>query len=78
LRQVDESKLGVKIDLLRPGTYRALAERLAKRPKGYYQMIHFDVHGALLTHAQFSPGVDEKRPNFSTSTSLFISGNRPR
>jgi predicted RecB family nuclease len=60
LRQVDESKLHVKIDLLWPGTYRALAKHLAKRPKGY-QMIQFDVHGALLTHAQFSQGVDEKR-----------------
>jgi hypothetical protein len=67
LRQVDDSQLRVQIDLLRPGTYRALAEHLAKQPNGYYQIIHFDVHGALLTHAQLQQGVDNGRYVFENS-----------
>jgi hypothetical protein len=48
----------VDIDILRPGTYRALDQHLnqvrndPQRGVGFYHVIHFDVHGALLTHAQ--------------------------
>ena len=44
------------MEILRPGTYRALVKHLeevkSRQTKGetggYYQVIHFDVHGALL------------------------------
>ncbi len=53
-----QANLRVKIDLLRPATYQALVERLDTARAtyggpGYYHVIHFDVHGGLLTFEQF-------------------------
>ncbi|MBF0376533.1 MAG: tetratricopeptide repeat protein [Desulfamplus sp.] len=46
----------VNIDLVRPGTYQALMKHLeASRDQhgvGYYHIIHFDLHGSILTHQQ--------------------------
>jgi len=57
---VQNAKLPVKIDILRPGTYRALVEHLenttAQRGKGYYHLIHFDVHGAVLDYDTLQKG----------------------
>jgi tetratricopeptide (TPR) repeat protein len=50
LRQIN---VPVKVDIVRPGTYRALVEHLRRardeRGVGYYQVIHFDLHGAVAT-----------------------------
>ena len=47
----------VQVEILRPGTYKALENHLsditAKHGEGYYHVIHFDVHGAVLTYEQF-------------------------
>jgi tetratricopeptide (TPR) repeat protein len=55
LRQVQAP---VRVDLVRPGTYRALVEHLRRSRDehgvGYYHIIHFDLHGAVLTHAQLA------------------------
>src|SRR2546422_767408 len=55
-----QSKLPVKIDMVRPGTYRALENHLrattAQHGVGYYQVIHFDVHGNVLTYEQLKVG----------------------
>jgi hypothetical protein len=54
---LETSRIRAQIDIVRPGTYRALVEHLeetrARRGDGYYHLIHFDLHGTLLTHAQF-------------------------
>ncbi|HEU5373808.1 MAG TPA: tetratricopeptide repeat protein [Ktedonobacteraceae bacterium] len=51
LRQAD---IPMQIDILRPGTYKALKNHLleiiSRRGVGYYHVIHFDVHGSLLTY----------------------------
>jgi hypothetical protein len=51
---VQNANLPVKIDILRPGTYRALVEHLknttARRDKGYYHLIHFDFDCAVLDY----------------------------
>jgi hypothetical protein len=51
------ANLRVQVEILRPGTYRALENHLRtiteKHGEGYYHVIHFDVHGALLSHEQF-------------------------
>ncbi len=51
------ANLPVQIELLRPGTYRALENHLrevtAKHGEGYYHVVHFDVHGAVLSYEQF-------------------------
>ncbi|HEY6406709.1 MAG TPA: CHAT domain-containing protein, partial [Ktedonobacteraceae bacterium] len=66
LRQID---VPVQIEILRPGTYQALVEHLeeVKQHKtdeeagGYYHVIHFDVHGALLTHKQLQQAHEANR-----------------
>ncbi len=46
----------VQIEILRPGTYKALENHLreisAKHGAGYYHVIHFDVHGAVLSYKE--------------------------
>lgn len=52
-----KSDLPVQVDILRPGTYEALDQHLqhttTQKGGGYYQIIHFDVHGAVHSFAQF-------------------------
>lgn len=48
---LDNSRLPVQVDLVRPGTYEALTEHL-DRANANYHMIHLDLHGALLTYDQ--------------------------
>src|SRR5262249_4322498 len=51
------AQLRVEVDLVRPGTWRALVERLdvatERHGAGRYHAIHFDLHGALLAHEDF-------------------------
>lgn len=57
LRQTD---LPIQIVVLRPGTYQALDHHLQettiRHGIGYYHVIHFDVHGAVLTFQEFQRG----------------------
>jgi len=52
------TQLPVQVDLVRPGTWRALVDHLAatrrQRGVGHYQIIHFDLHGAVLNRRQLS------------------------
>src|SRR5436305_1434605 len=52
-----QAQVPVHIDILRPGTYKALENHLramtSKHGVGYYHVIHFDMHGSLLTYEQF-------------------------
>ena len=54
---LNQAELGVAVDLVRPGTWRALVEQLEAATRdfgaGHYHAIHFDLHGALLPHAAF-------------------------
>lgn len=36
----------ISLEIVRPGTYRALEQYLAPR-KGYFNLVHFDVHGLI-------------------------------
>ncbi len=66
-----QAKLRVQIDILRPGTYEALERHLEETQRregtGFYHVIHFDVHGALLPYAKFQ-AVEPAQP---TGTLLF-------
>ena len=50
------SQLPVTIDLVRPGTWQALRTHLQSRSEshgsGWYQVIHFDLHGGLSEFAE--------------------------
>jgi len=51
---LENSQLRVNVDLLRPATFEALTKHLEDKGAGYYHIIHFDAHGALLTYDEFS------------------------
>jgi tetratricopeptide (TPR) repeat protein len=60
VNEIRQAGLRVKIDILRPGTYEAFVNHLLetrdKYGTGYYHVIHFDVHGALLTYKDLDIG----------------------
>jgi tetratricopeptide (TPR) repeat protein len=55
-----QANLRVSIDILRPGTYEALDKHLrATRDRhgaGYYHVIHFDVHGLVMSYKELQRG----------------------
>ncbi len=53
IEAIQNSKLRVKVELLRPGTYEALERHLEEKGSGFYRIIHFDVHGGLLKYEQY-------------------------
>lgn len=54
LEALEQGNLRVKVDLLRPATFEALSKHLEAKGAGYYHLIHFDAHGALLSYEQFN------------------------
>ncbi|MEL7407833.1 MAG: tetratricopeptide repeat protein [Cyanobacteria bacterium J06558_2] len=54
IQAIRNAELKVKIDLLRPGTYEALSRQLEAKGNGYYHIVHFDTHGALLEYEQLT------------------------
>lgn len=62
VEMVEQENLQVNINILRPATYKSLKEHLQsineKYGKNYYHIIHFDVHGALLTYEEYYLRVD--------------------
>jgi tetratricopeptide (TPR) repeat protein len=57
-----QSKVRVRIEILRPGSYKALVGELERKRDqfgaGYYHIIHFDTHGALLDFDQVEQVTD--------------------
>jgi tetratricopeptide (TPR) repeat protein len=58
---IQNSQLPVNVDLLRPGTYESLERHLEEKGAGYYHIIHFDCHGALMAYADIQEGVKRNR-----------------
>jgi tetratricopeptide (TPR) repeat protein len=56
-----QSHMPVNIELLRPGTYESLSRHLVEHPN-FYHIIHFDLHGALLTYEQYLEIREGKQP----------------
>ena len=54
---LEMGKVAAQIDIVRPGTFEALVNKLEDvrddYGDGYYHIIHLDVHGVLLTHDQY-------------------------
>ncbi|MEM9450171.1 MAG: tetratricopeptide repeat protein, partial [Cyanobacteria bacterium P01_E01_bin.6] len=57
---IQQARLRVNIELLRPGTFQELSEHLEGKA-GHYHIVHFDAHGGLLTYQQFQQGVENDR-----------------
>ncbi|MDM8568486.1 tetratricopeptide repeat protein [Thiotrichales bacterium HSG1] len=69
VEMLQNAKLPVKIDILRPGTYQALVKQLEQVTneygKGYYHLLHFDVHGAVLNYEELEAGRKVEQFKFS-------------
>jgi tetratricopeptide (TPR) repeat protein/type II secretory pathway predicted ATPase ExeA len=50
---IETAKLPVNVEFVRPGTYEAFVKQLELRGAGFYHMVHFDMHGGLMTFGQF-------------------------
>lgn len=56
---IEKTKLRIKVELLRPGTYEALERHLEEKGAGFYHIIHFDTHGALMKYKDIEKGVEK-------------------
>ena len=50
----------MNVELLRPGTFEALSTHLEGKA-GFYHIVHFDVHGGLMSYQQFQQGTRQDR-----------------
>jgi tetratricopeptide (TPR) repeat protein/GTPase SAR1 family protein len=67
---IQNAHLRVNIEILRPATYKSLIDQLDKRGAGYYHILHFDGHGALLTYDQYQTGAAHDRYFFQRGYGL--------
>ncbi len=71
LQEVQQSGVPVQIDMVRPGSYRALVEHLQETAAwsgdGYYHAVHLDIHGAIVSFDQLQIGLQ---------TSQYVAGSR--
>jgi hypothetical protein len=50
---IEAGQLPVNVEFVRPGTYEAFVRQLELKGAGYYHLVHFDMHGGLMTFEQF-------------------------
>ncbi|MGB7247505.1 MAG: CHAT domain-containing protein, partial [Phormidesmis sp.] len=60
IEAITRGRLRVNVELLRPGTFEALAAHL-ERKAGFYHIVHFDVHGGLMSYEQYRAGAKSNR-----------------
>lgn len=52
VRQLTKGMVGttapIQLEIVRPGTWKSLQAHLNRRGKGYFHLIHFDVHGKVI------------------------------
>ncbi len=58
---IRKAKLRVNIEILRPGTYEALAKHLETKGNGYYHIVHFDLHGGLKFYDDYLAGFKQPK-----------------
>ncbi len=56
---LEKNRMPVRVHLLRPPTFLALTEHLRDK-KGFYHILHFDVHGSVLTYPVYKKIMEEK------------------
>ncbi|PID56580.1 Tfp pilus assembly protein PilF, partial [candidate division KSB3 bacterium] len=68
LEMLRQAKLPIQVDMVRPGSYPALDQHLRESREqhgtGYYHVIHFDMHGALLSYEDYSTRLQSDRYSF--------------
>jgi tetratricopeptide (TPR) repeat protein len=77
LRNADQP---VTVDLVRPGTWDAfrthLADMTRRNGSGWYQVIHFDLHGAFTDHDTLARGASQGQLRFSATALPPFDGQR--
>ena len=72
--------LPVTVDLVRPGTWQALRDHLRsateRHGSGWYQVIHFDLHGAFSGYGPLAAGRESGRLLFSPGVFAEFEGQR--
>ncbi|MEU4447435.1 tetratricopeptide repeat protein [Actinosynnema sp. NPDC050801] len=80
LEAVRRSELSVTVDLVRPGTWTALREHLRaaseEHGSGWYQLVHFDVHGTFTDYASLDSGRRAGRLLFASDKVAEFEGRR--
>ena len=81
LDAVRRSRLPVTIDLVRPGTWEALRGHLQRvtqeHASGWYQVIHFDLHGGFNEFAELDQLRRQGRLLFQAAAAEPFAGSRP-
>ncbi|MGB7314626.1 MAG: CHAT domain-containing protein, partial [Nodosilinea sp.] len=54
IEAIQQARVPINVELLRPGTYKALENHLQAKGAGYYHIVHFDAHGGLATFEQIT------------------------
>jgi hypothetical protein len=67
---IANAQLPVNVEFVRPGTYEAFVKQLAARGEGYYHMVHFDLHGGLMTFEQFQAQREAQSQTFQRGYDL--------
>lgn len=80
LDAVRTAGLPVTVDLVRPGTWEALVAHLRaateRHGSGWYQVVHFDVHGAFEDYAALERGRNANRFLFGPGGVAAFAGHR--
>ena len=66
MNALQNTDLPVMVDFARPGTWAALRDRLRdatdRYGSGWYQIVHFDLHGAFGDYTWLAHPGDHERP----------------
>jgi hypothetical protein len=54
IEAIQQARVPINVELLRPGTYKALENHLQAKGTGYYHIVHFDAHGGLASFEQIA------------------------
>ncbi|MFC3965946.1 CHAT domain-containing protein, partial [Nocardia jiangsuensis] len=76
-----QAELPVTIEVVRPGTWQALrahleAARAKHKGTGWYQLVHFDVHGSFADHTSVRAGAQAGRYTFANGDPTEFEGKR--
>ncbi len=61
IETLEKNRMPVRVHLLRPPTFQALIEHLRVK-KGFYHILHFDVHGSVLTYPVYREIMEVEKP----------------
>ncbi len=70
IESLDRASARVNSHILRPGTFESLSKHLQEKKPGYYHIIHFDLHGAVLSYEELLQSKEKAEVIFSYAHSF--------